>query len=324
METIVAIVILGSLILYALLGGADFGGGIWDLLAFGPRADRQRQTIAGAVAPVWEANHVWLILVIVVLFTAFPKAFAAMMIALHVPVTLMLFGIVLRGSAFAFRKNPGERPWGRIFGAASAFTPFFQGLILGSLTTGQIRIENGHVVSGYFAAWVGLFAIACGFFALTLFAFLAATYLTVDARADAEVQNDFRARALWSQFLLGVLAAIVFFTSKEGAPRMYAGLTDWWAPWLLTGTAACAVLACIALWRRRFYTARLAAIAQVTSILSGWCLSQFPYLITPDLTIHNTAAPAVTLRLLIGALAVGALILFPSLAYLFSVFKSNR
>lgn len=321
METIVGSVILASLILYALLGGADFGGGIWDLLAFGPRADRQRRTIAGAVAPVWEANHVWLILVVVILFTAFPKAFAAMMIALHIPVTLMLIGIVLRGAAFAFRKDPVEMRWSRLFGISSAITPFFQGMILGALTTGQIRVMNGSVASGYSAGWLSPFALACGFFALALFAFLAATYLTLDARADREVQDDFRARALWTELLLSLIGVVVFATSERGAPRMHDGLTAWWAPWLLAATALCGLAACVGLWLRRFAAARLAAIGQVTLILMGWCLAQFPHLITPDLTVQNSAAPSITLQLLLGALAVGALILFPSLGYLFFVFK---
>ncbi|HZO86232.1 MAG TPA: cytochrome d ubiquinol oxidase subunit II [Verrucomicrobiae bacterium] len=323
-ETAIGSIILVSLILYALLGGADFGGGIWDLLAFGPRAERQRATIARAVAPVWEANHVWLILVVVILFTAFPKAFAAMMIALHIPITLMLIGIVLRGSAFAFRKTPGDLRWSRLFGISSAITPFFQGMVLGALTTGEIRVVDGAVASGYFAGWPSPFAVACGFFALTLFSFLAATYLTLDSRDDGEVQSDFRRRALWCELILGMIALIVFATSERGAPRMYGGLTAWWAPWLLAATSLCALAACTGLWVRRFALARLAAIGQVTLILTGWCVSQFPHLITPDLTVYNTAAPLVTLELLLAALALGALVLFPSLAYLFTVFKSSR
>jgi cytochrome d ubiquinol oxidase subunit II len=157
-----------------------------------------------------------------------------------------------------------------------------------------------------------------------LFSFLAATYLTLDSRDDAEVQNDFRRRALWSQLILGIIAVIVFLTSERDAQRMYEGLTAWWAPWLLAATGLCALAACIALWCRHFALARLAAIGQVTLILTGWCLSQFPHLITPDLTVYNTAAPLVTLKLLLAALGLGALILFPSLAYLFLVFKSSR
>ena len=133
LEILIAVAILVSLILYALMGGADYGGGMWDLLASGPRADRQRRAIVEAIAPIWEANHVWLILVIVLLFSGFPRAFSTIMIALHIPITAMLIGIVLRGSAFVFRKYDStedavQRRWSTIFGIASFFTPFFQGL----------------------------------------------------------------------------------------------------------------------------------------------------------------------------------------------------
>jgi cytochrome d ubiquinol oxidase subunit II len=139
LETLIAAVMLASLIPYALMGGADYGGGMWDLLASGPKAQRQRHAIVDAIAPIWEANHVWLILVIVLLFTAFPRAFSVTMIALQIPITAMLIRIVLRGSAFVFRKYDStedavQRRWSTIFGIASFFTPFFQGLTLGALT----------------------------------------------------------------------------------------------------------------------------------------------------------------------------------------------
>src|SRR5450759_5239552 len=159
LELIATLCILLALILYALMGGADFGGGMWDLLAAGPRATRQRQAIAEAIGPIWEANHVWLILVIVLLFTGFPRAFASMMIALHIPLAIMLAGIVLRGSAFIFRKYDSkddavQRRWSTVFGVASFFTPFFQGLTLGALATSRIRVVDGAVTTGFFAGWL--------------------------------------------------------------------------------------------------------------------------------------------------------------------------
>src|SRR6266446_9010296 len=239
-ELIVAGVMFVALVFYAVSGGADFGGGMWDLLATGPRANAQRNAIAKAIGPIWEADHVWLILVIVILFTGFPRAFAAMMTALNIPFTLMLIGIVLRGSAFTFRKydvksQKVQHRWSTLFGAASFFTPFIQGVALGALSTGQIRIVDGGVVSGFFAGWLTPFAVACGLFALALFAFLAATYLTVDPSTGSHVQNDFRLRALCSGAALLPIAFVVFITSKDGAPEMYHGLTQWWAP-LLIGT----------------------------------------------------------------------------------------
>ena len=325
----IAVFILLALILYALMGGADFGGGMWDLLATGPRAAEQRNAIARAIAPIWEANHVWLILVVVLLFTGFPTAFAAMMTALNIPVTVMLIGIVLRGSAFVFR-NYDSRPgaarhrWGTAFGIASFFTPFVQGMILGALATGRIRVTDGVVTSGFFAGWLTPFAFACGGFALGLFAFLAATYLTLTAPAGSTLQNDFRRRAIASGVLLGPLAGAVFLTARTGAPDLFHGLTNWWAPWLLLVTSVCALVALAALRMRRFAVARVAAIAQVTSILLGWCLAQYPHLITPDVTVANAGAPATTLRLLILALGAGTIVLLPSLVFLFRLFKGGE
>jgi cytochrome bd ubiquinol oxidase subunit II len=329
LPVIIASVTLGSLILYALMGGADFGAGMWSFLARGPRAHRQRRAVSEAIAPIWEANHVWLILVVVLLFTGFPRAFSTMMIALHIPLALMLVGIVLRGSTFVFRKydTRGEvfqRRWNQIFGLSSFFTPFLQGMIMGALTSGRIRIESGHVLTGFFAGWLTPFALACGLFALALFAFLAATYLTHETRGDYELQNDFRLRALWAEFALVPLALIVFLAAKSGAPSMYQGLTAWWAPLLLGWTALAACTAVIALRLRKFEIARIAGIAQVTFILIGWGVAQFPDLVAPDVTVYNSAAPEITLQLLVLALGAGAVVLLPSLAYLFHVFKTKR
>jgi cytochrome d ubiquinol oxidase subunit II len=328
LEDLVAVVTLVSLILYAVMGGADFGGGLWDLLARGRRAGRQRSAIADAIGPIWEANHVWLILVIVLLFTAWPKGFAAMMTALNIPLTLMLVGVVLRGTAFVFRKYDSrrddvQRRWSRMFGISSAFTPLAQGMVLGALATGAIRVEKGVVVSGFLAGWLTPFAWSCGVFALVLFAFLAAVYLTVDTVGEPELCGDFRRRALAAGLALGPVAAVVFVTSKEGAPDLHHGLTTWWAPVLLVWTSLFALGALGGLWWRRYRLARMAAIGQVTLILAGWCLAQYPHLIYPDLTIRNCAAPESTLRVLLVALGLGAVILLPSVYYLFHVFKGG-
>src|ERR1700757_1877812 len=238
LEILIAAIMLASLIVYALMGGTDYGGGMWDLFAFGPRADRQRHAIAEAIAPIWEANHVWLILVVVLLFSAFPRGFSTIMIALHIPITAMLIGIVLRGSAFAFRKYDStddavQRRWSTVFGVASFFTPFFPGLTMGALATGDIHLVGDHVTTGFFAGWLTPFALTCGLFALALFAFLAASYMTVAVQSQPDLQNDFRLRAVWAQTALIPLAIIVFITSNYGAALMYSGLTNWWAPLLL-------------------------------------------------------------------------------------------
>ncbi|MBA3961415.1 MAG: cytochrome d ubiquinol oxidase subunit II [Chthoniobacterales bacterium] len=328
-ENAVAVFMVGALIIYALMGGADFGGGFWDFCARGPRALRQREAIARAIGPIWEANHVWLILVIVLLFSGFPVGFAAIMTALNIPLTLMLFGIVLRGSTFAFRKYDRDeekihRRWSVAFGTASVFTPLVQGMTLGALATGRIRFAQGSLTSGYLAGWLTPFALACGIFALALFAFLAATYLTVDTIDAPDLQNDFRTRALWSGGLLWPIAGIVFVLSKSGAPDMFRGLTNWWAPYLLGMTILLAIGCLLVLWQRHFLWARAAAAGEVTLVLGGWSLAHYPHLIMPDLTLHDTAAPAATLRLLLIALCAGAVLLLPSLFFLFRIFKGSQ
>ena len=157
LETITAGVMIISLVFYALLGGADYGGGVWDLFAFGKRAKEQRELIGDAIGPVWEANHVWLILVIVILFTAFPPAFAVIATALHIPLTLLLIGIILRGTAFTFRtydvqRDNVQRRWGLVFSIASIITPILLGITLGAIASGTIRARNGAVTSGFFVS----------------------------------------------------------------------------------------------------------------------------------------------------------------------------
>jgi len=328
LETIIAGVMIAALILYALLGGADYGGGVWDLFAFGRLAPQQRTLIAKAIGPVWEANHVWLILVIVILFTAFPPAFAAISTALHIPLTLLLIGIVLRGATFTFRahdvqRDNVQRRWSLVFSIASIITPLLLGITLGAIASGTIRIESGQVVSGFFSSWLGPFPFAVGFFALSLFAFLAAVYLTLET-PEFELQEDFRLRALIAGVVVAMLALTVFLLAGTGAPTVRAGISrSWWALGLHLFTAAFALGAFYSLWTRKYRLARVCAAAQVTLILFGWALEQFPHLVEPDITIASAAAPRSTLQLLFGALAAGALLLFPSYYYLFRIFKSE-
>jgi cytochrome bd ubiquinol oxidase subunit II len=332
LEIIIAGVMVAALILYALLGGADYGGGVWDLFAFGKRAKAQRELIARAMGPVWEANHVWLILVIVLLFTAFPKAFSAISIALHIPLTLLLIGIVLRGTAFVFRKYDSQRDrvqrrWSRVFSIASIITPILLGITLGAIASGRIRTLNGTIAAatgnGFFSSWLATFPFAVGFFALALFAFLAAVYLTLETD-DKELQDDFRLRALLAGVAVGLLALIVFLLAETGAPTVRAGISrTWWAAGLHFATAIFAIGAFFTLWTRRYIAARFFAAAQMTMILLGWALAQYPYLVEPDISITSAAAPQITLQLLLGALIAGMLVLFPSYYYLFRVFKVN-
>jgi len=329
LEVIIAGVMVAALVLYALLGGADYGGGVWDLFAFGPRARQQRELIAEAISPVWEANHVWLILVIVVLFTAFPPAFATIATALHIPLTLMLIGIVLRGTAFTFRtydvqRDNVQRRWSLVFSIASIITPILLGTILGAIASGTISVSDNAFFSGFVRSWLAPFPLAVGLFALALFAFLAAVYLTVEA-SEGELQEDFRWRALLSGVIVGVFALTVFILANEGAPTVRAGISrTWWALGLHILTAIFATSAFVALWTRRYRSARFCAAAQVTMILLGWAFAQFPNLVEPHITISSAAAPRLTLELLLAALMLGAIVLFPSYYYLFRIFKLTR
>ncbi len=329
LETILAGVMLIALTFYALMGGADYGGGVWDWLAWGPRKKAQRALIAAAIGPIWEANHVWLILVIVILFTAFPPAFAAISTALHIPLTAMLIGIVLRGAAFTFRSydkktDDVQRRWGSVFAMASLITPILLGIAVGALSSGAIQFKGDVLTSGFVMSWFAPFPFAVGVFALVLFAFLAAVYLTVEA-PDAALQDDFRARALFAAGAAGVMALIVYWLSDAGAPMIRRNLSaSWWTWPLQIATAGSAVGAIVKLWQRQFRAARIYATLQVTLILWGWGYAQFPYLVVADFTIHNSAAPVVTLRLLWIALLAGTLLLLPSFYYLYRIFKTSE
>lgn len=317
-----------ALVLYAVLGGADYGGGVWDLLASGPRASEQRRLIENAIGPVWEANHVWLIFMIVLLFTAFPPAFAALSTALHIPLTLMLLGIVLRGTSFTFRQyhrqnDPVQQRWGRVFAISSVFTPVMLGICIGAISTGGIRVQNGAVTSGFLRPWLGLFPFAVGLFAVALFAFLAAVYLTVEAE-DQSLREDFRRRALGAAVAVGALALAVYLLSHEAAPLVRSGLTQ--RPWswpLQLVTAVFAVGTIGALWRRRFNLARVLAGGQVALILGGWALALYPFLVPPDISLTQAAAPLSVLRPVLWGTFIGLLILVPSFLYLFRVFKGG-
>jgi cytochrome d ubiquinol oxidase subunit II len=332
-EVVLAGAMMVSLTFYALLGGADFGGGVWDLVAAftkdGNRKRAQRELIAEAIGPVWEANHVWLILVIVLLFTCFPPVFSAISTALHIPLTLMLIGIVLRGSAFTFRSyglhaDDAQRRWGRVFSVASVITPILLGVTVGAISSGRIQIKGGIVTAGFVRPWLAPFPFAVGLFALALFAFLAAVYLTVEAR-DESLREAFRRRALIAAVIVGALALAVFLLSSSGAPEIRRDLSESWWTWpLQIATAIAASGAISLLWVRKFKLARVFAAAQVALILWGWGAAMYPHLVMPQLTIQNAAAPATTLRLLVVALIAGSLLLFPSLYYLFRVFKSNQ
>jgi cytochrome d ubiquinol oxidase subunit II len=333
---IVAGVMVLSLNMYVLLGGADFGGGVWDFFARGNKRDEQRALIAEAIGPIWEANHVWLILVVVLLFSCFPKAFAHLATELHVPLTVMLVGVVLRGSAFTFRtydskQDAVQRRWGRVFSVASLLTPIVLGVCLGAVSSGALPLRSAReaatlsFTARFIDPWFASpFAWAVGLLTLLLFAFLAASYLTVEA-PEGVLRNVFRRRALQSQGALLLTALATLVVARAENPLLFEGLTNGRTALAMHAVTACAAATSIwALRVRRFQVARLAAAAQASFILWGWAWTQFPWLIPPDRTITELAAPRITLQLILGALGAGTVILLPSFVYLFRVFKRGE
>jgi len=317
-----------ALITYAVLGGADFGAGIWDLFAVGERRRHQRKLINQAIGPVWEANHVWLIFLIVGLFTVFPSAFALLTVALFIPLTIVLIGIVLRGAAFIFRtyeldaSSRSAEVWSRIFSTSSLITPFFLGTSAAAVASGQLAIANGNATTDLGAVWFSPFAITIGLMAVALCATLAAVYLTVEASlyGEPDLARTYRTRALIAGAITAVLGALGLLQSPFAAPQLWDGLIARALPvviiTMLIGLATAALL-----YWRRYRLARIMIILETAFVLGSWGLSQYPYLIPPHVTIANSANdPSVILALLIS-IAVGMAILLPSLYYLFSVFK---
>lgn len=331
-ENLAAAVVLLGLIAYAIFGGADFGGGLWTALASGPRASQQRESIFRAMGPVWETNHVWLILVIVTLFTAFPPAFADLFTALFVPLVVSLVGIVFRGAAFAFRhyghygydghgEGPGLPATGAVFSIASLATPMAMGMAVGAVAGGHITIEDGTVTSGLWEPWLRPFSVLCGLIAVTICGFLTASYMTV--RTSGELQEDFRRRALAASFALGVLTTIALPGAYLDADAFWDEI---WEPWpvAVMSLAALSGLASLAvLWTRRFALAPPVAATTVALFIAGWGAAQYPYLILPSERISEMAAADTTLETFLIALPIGAIILVPSLLLLYSTFSEE-
>lgn len=321
---LIGLVALVLLIAYAVLGGADFGGGVWNLLAWGVRAEEQRRAVAVAMGPVWEANHVWLIFLIVILFTAYPLAFAALSVALFWPFHLVLAGIVLRGAAFVFRAHGRAAAgtplgWGAVFGAASVITPLLLGASLAAVSTGQIRVVDGIVQRGVESSWPGAFTLATGVLTLAVCAYLAAMYLTLET--EGELREDFRVRALILWLVGGVISLGTLLLARSEAPRLWQELTSFPPVLAVLAGILVAPATAFALWRRRYGLARELAVGQVALLLIGWALAQRPYIIYPDVTLSGSAAPPATLGFVLWTLPFGLALLLPSLWFLFAVFK---
>jgi cytochrome d ubiquinol oxidase subunit II len=311
---------------YALFGGADFGGGFWDLIAGGAeRGERPRALIQHSLTPVWEANHVWLIFVLVVLWSAFPPAFSAVMTTLYVPIALAALGIVLRGSGFAFRKSieglSGRRAAGATFAISSLLTPFFMGAVVGAIAAGNVPADGNGAA---FSSWTGPLPLLTGAMFVASGAYLAAVFLIGDASraGDGEMQRYFARRALAAAAVTGVIAAFGLVELHAEARYVFERLVDQGLP-LVVLSALCGVgvLAVLLSTARRPgappWQLRPLAGGAVIAVIWGWGVAQFPYLLPTSLKISQSAAPSDTLAAVIVVFVAAAIFVLPALALLY-------
>lgn len=325
-ELVVSAVWVG-VVAYAVFGGADFGSGFWDLVAGGDRAGaRPRRRIERSIGPVWEANHVWLIFVLVFLWTAFPGPFAAIATTLYVPLFLAAAGIVLRGGAFVFRKSSttlGEaRYFGAIFAVSSVITPFFLGAAVGGVASGRVPVEgNGDPIT----SWINPTSVVGGVLAVATCAWTSAVLLTADSARDGEVdlEDYFRRRALASGVLVGVLALGATVAIETDAEVLASGLHGRAAA-LVALSGVCGVVALWLLWRRRPGVARVPAAGAVVAIVVGWGVGQYPWLLVDEVDIDAGAAPDATLVAVLVAFVAAVVIVIPALVWMLVLTGEGR
>jgi cytochrome d ubiquinol oxidase subunit II len=323
-----AVVLWLGVTTYAVFGGADFGAGFWDLASGrGQQADRSRALIAAAIGPVWEANHTWLIFDIVILWTAFPAAFAAIMSSLFVPISLAAVGIVLRGAAFAFRpvvgSERGRRLTTAIFAASSVMTPFFLGAAGGGIASGRVSLQpgGGDLVS----SWLNPTSILVGIMAVAVCAYVAAVFLVADARRleQADLAALFLRRARGAAIVTGGLAVVGILVLAVDAPVLARELTGRGWPLVAAGLALGAA-ALVAIGQRAPFGTRPLAVGAVVAVIWGWGVAQYPDILPRTLSLADAAAPAGSLGALLVVFVVAALLIAPSLALLFWLTQQNR
>ena len=327
-EVVAALMVLG-LTAYALLGGADFGAGVWDLLAGrGEGGRRVRSLLESSMGPVWEANHVWLIFVLVVFWTSFPVAFGSVASTLYVPLFLAAVGIIFRGAAFATRGAVGtvraSPVIGGLFALSSILTPFFLAAAVGGVASGRVPVGNasGDAVT----SWWNPTSVLVGCLAVVTGAYLAAVYLAADSRrlGDEELAETFRVRALAVGVLAGAVALGGIAVLREDARPLYDDLLAGGPLALVIVSAAAGVATLALVWWRRYGLARLSAALAVGAVIWAWVAAQSPDLLPGAITIEDAAAPRATLVAVIVALGCGALVLVPSLTLLFRLVLRGR
>jgi len=313
--------VLAGVVLYAVLAGADLGAGFWQLFAGrGGRAERVREHAHKSMAPVWEANHVWLIFVLTVFWTAYPSAFGSIASTLSVPLFLAGIGIVFRGAAYALRSGASTRRElsviDTIFSASSILTPFALGAVVGAIATGRVPV--GNAAGDRFSSWLGSTSILVGVLAVATSAYLAAVYLAADAarRDQHELERAFRVRALGAGVVAGAFALAGLVVLRGDARSLYDELVSGPALSAVVVSALAGVATLVLVYRRRFEPARYTASVAVAAVVGGWALGQWPTIL-PGLDIREAAAPHDTLVAVVVAVLGGGAIVFPSLALLF-------
>jgi cytochrome bd ubiquinol oxidase subunit II len=317
---ICAVILWIGATLYALFGGADFGAGVWDLLAGrGERADRVREQIDRSIGPVWEANHVWLIFVLVVLWTAFPSAFSAIMTTLYIPLALAALGIVLRGSGFAFRHalpGPAQRPATRVFGVSSLVTPFFMGTVVGAIASGEVPAGGDGDPTG---SWIGFLPLVTGALFVAVAAYTAAVFLVRDSGAagDEDLRDYFARRALAVAVIAGLGAVLGVIALHQDGRFIYDGLTSWPGIALVLLSAICGLAALGLLSAGRHTGLRAAAVGAGAAMIWGYFAAAFPYMLPTSLTISGAAGASATLTEVIVVFLVAGVVCVPSLILLY-------
>jgi cytochrome d ubiquinol oxidase subunit II len=321
MTDLVAVVLFLAVTAYAVFGGADFGAGFWDLVAGdAAKGSRPRQVIDHSIGPVWEANHVWLIFIFVVLWTGFSEAYASITLTLFVPLTLAALGIVLRGSSFAFRKTVtrirDQRSFGAAFASSSVLVPYCMGAIAGAIASG--RVPEGGVAGDTWESWVNPTSVLGGAMAVIVVAYLAAVYLVWDARrlSDPTMVSYFRRRAIGAAVAAGVTAVVGIFVLREDARYVFDGLTSRGLP-LVIASAVCGSASLVLLLRDATRGARLLAIGAVAGIVIGWGVAQWPYMLPTSLKVSEAAAPSATLATLVVATILLVVIVIPGFTLLY-------
>lgn len=322
-----------AILLYFLLGGADFGAGIIELFTSQKNRSKTRKTMSQAIGPVWEANHMWLIITIVILFVAFPKIYTTMSVYLHIPLAIMLIGIIARGTAFVFRhydavKDQMQEVYNKIFIYSSFITPLFLGIIAGSVLSGQIDTQANDFATAYVFGWLNWFSIAVGLFTVALCGFLAAIYLIGETEAN-EDKKRFIKKAEYMNVAAVIFGAMVFTAAHfENVPLIY---------WVFQNNVALAAvvlasLSLVLLWylllKGKTKVLRILAGFQVTMILVAISYAHFPNFIRlkngDTISLYETIAPIKTVQSLGWALVLGSFLILPFLGYLFYKFQQKE